>query len=120
MIEEKPPRIRRWAPRVLLVVLAPLVCFGLVEGTLRLCGFGYPTEFLISYVQDGRRILVQNNRFGWRFFGPKLSRSPHPIAITRAKPPGTVRIFVFGESAAKGEPQRSPLSTRSRSDCHQP
>jgi tetratricopeptide (TPR) repeat protein len=34
-----------------------------------------------------------------------MARLPHPISVPRRKPPGTVRIFVFGESAAYGDPQ---------------
>ncbi len=72
---------------------------------LRLAGFGYPTAFLLPASQNGQKVFVQNNRFGWRFFGPKLSRKPWLISIPQAKAPDTVRIFVFGESAAEGFPQ---------------
>lgn len=34
-----------------------------------------------------------------------MSRSPYPLSITLQKPSGTIRIFVFGESAAYGDPQ---------------
>ena len=34
-----------------------------------------------------------------------MARLPFPIAIPQIKAPGTVRIFVFGESAAFGDPQ---------------
>jgi tetratricopeptide (TPR) repeat protein len=48
---------------------------------------------------------VQNNRFGWRFFGPRAARLPVATSIPREKPPDTLRIFVFGESTAFGDPQ---------------
>jgi tetratricopeptide (TPR) repeat protein len=48
---------------------------------------------------------VQNNQFGWRFFGARMSRLPHTISILRDKAPETIRVFVFGESAAFGDPQ---------------
>ena len=48
---------------------------------------------------------MQNNQFGWRFFGAQMARLPQPISILRDKAPGTIRIFVFGESAAFGDPQ---------------
>ncbi|MBN2685974.1 MAG: tetratricopeptide repeat protein [Pontiellaceae bacterium] len=54
---------------------------------------------------DGRKLLVQNDRFGWRFFGSAYARTPMPFAIERKAPPGTIRIFVMGESAALGDPQ---------------
>ncbi|HWX19166.1 MAG TPA: tetratricopeptide repeat protein [Candidatus Binatia bacterium] len=84
---------------------APLVFFGLLELALRLSGFGHPTRFLLSWSDPGRKILVQNNQFGWRFFGARMSRLPHPISLAERKAPGTLRVFVFAESAAFGDPQ---------------
>jgi tetratricopeptide (TPR) repeat protein len=89
----------------MLLVLAPILCLGILELGLRLASYGYPTAFLLPHDFRAKRLLVQNNQFGWRFFGEQMARTPAPIAITAAKPPGTVRIFVFGESAAYGDPQ---------------
>jgi tetratricopeptide (TPR) repeat protein len=83
----------------------PLVFFGLLELGLRLAGFGYPTAFLLKSSNHGEKTFVQNNQFGWRFFGPRAAREPFATSIPREKPPDTVRIFVFGESAAFGDPQ---------------
>lgn len=87
------------------VIGVPLLCFGLLELCLRLAGFGYPTAFLLKSSNHGEKTFVQNNQFSWRFFGPRVARLPEAISISREKPPGTVRIFVFGESAAFGDPQ---------------
>ena len=94
-----------WSFRLLTIVGGPLVFLALLELSLRLAGWGYPTAFLLRTSRYGRDLLVQNNQFGWRFFGPKLSRLPAPLCISRQKPSETIRIFVLGESAAKGEPQ---------------
>jgi tetratricopeptide (TPR) repeat protein len=83
----------------------PLLFFGLLELGLRLAGFGYPTAFLLKSSNHGENTFVQNNQFGWRFFGPRAARLPDATSIPREKPPNTVRIFVFGESAAYGDPQ---------------
>jgi tetratricopeptide (TPR) repeat protein len=83
---------------------APIIFLLIVEVALRLGGFGYPTSFLLSTTEAGRPLYVQNNQFGWRFFGPQLARRPHPIAVARPKPPQVVRVLVLGESAAKGDP----------------
>jgi len=83
----------------------PLLFFGLLELALRLAGFGYPTAFLLNSSNHGQNTFVQNNQFGWRFFGPRMARLPDATSIPRVKPPDTVRIFVFGESAAYGDPQ---------------
>lgn len=99
------PRAKLWGFRLAAVVLAPTLFFLLLELVLRVAGFGYPTSFLLPSVVNGRQVFVQNNRFGWRFFGPNYSRRPTPFAIPRVKPPDTVRVFVFGGSAAYGDPQ---------------
>ncbi|MGC9940908.1 MAG: tetratricopeptide repeat protein [Verrucomicrobiota bacterium] len=83
----------------------PLVFLGATELVLRLIGFGYPTGFFLSSVRDGHAVLVQNNQFGWRFFGPVMARIPESICIPQVKSSNTVRIVVFGESAALGDPE---------------
>ncbi len=50
-------------------------------------------------------MLVQNDHFGWRFFGQKYTRWPESLAITPKASADTVRVFVLGESAAYGDPQ---------------
>jgi len=82
-----------------------MVILALVELTLRLAGCGYPTTFLLVSSRDGGKHFIQNNQFGWRFFGAKMARTPAPIFIPQIKPPETVRVFVFGESAAFGDPE---------------
>jgi tetratricopeptide (TPR) repeat protein len=87
------------------MIAAPLVLFGVLEVALRLGGFGYPTGFLLHSTYKGRALLVQNNQFGYRFFGARMARTPAPIALPTPKAQGTIRIFVLGESAAFGDPQ---------------
>src|SRR6266540_4046804 len=94
-----------WRMRLLVLLGTPVIFFTLVEGILRVAGVGHPTAFLLPSSHQGKETLVQNNQFGWRFFGARMARTPHPISLSRAKPEGTVRIFVFGESAAYGDPQ---------------
>jgi tetratricopeptide (TPR) repeat protein len=94
-----------WGFRLAALAGVPLLCLGLLELGLRLAGFGYPTVFLLKSSNHGENTYVQNNQFGWRFFGPRAARQPEATSILREKPPGTVRIFVFGESAAYGDPQ---------------
>lgn len=97
-------RKKIWFFRVVLLAL-PFAVLMVLESVLRLAGFGYPTGFLLPSENHGERTFIQNNQFGWRFFGPRMARLPAPISIARQKPAGTVRIFVFGESAAFGDPQ---------------
>lgn len=96
---------RLWAYRLSALLLSPLLFFLLLEGALRLVGFGQPTDFLLPARINGQDVFVQNDHFSWRFFGPELARQPAPLVIPKTKAAGTVRIFVFGESAAFGDPQ---------------
>jgi tetratricopeptide (TPR) repeat protein len=98
-------RHKVWAFRLGACLAAPVIFLVLLELILRLAGFGFPTAFLLPGERDGEKVLIQNNRFGWRFFGREMSRNPNPICLPQVKPPSTVRIFVFGESAAYGDPQ---------------
>jgi tetratricopeptide (TPR) repeat protein len=91
--------------RLLALIAAPTLFLALLELGLRVAGFGHPASFLLPSSHHGRETFVQNNQFGWNFFGPRMARLPFPFSITREKSSGTIRIFVFGESAAKGEPQ---------------
>jgi tetratricopeptide (TPR) repeat protein len=98
-------RRKIWCFRLLVVIGIPIIFLGITELALRLIGFGYPTGFLLASQRDGQKVLVQNNQFGWRFFGPAMARMPAPICIPQTKDSNTVRIFVFGESAALGDPE---------------
>lgn len=93
-----------WAFRVLASFGVPLVLLTLLELALRIGGYGHLTAFLLPGSRAGNPVLEPNRQFGWRFFGPELARLPHPFSIARPKPKDTIRIFVLGESAAKGDP----------------
>ena len=90
-----------------LALLSPILLLGLAELVLRLAGYGWPTSFFLERHQEGRTLLVENPKFGWRFFPPAIARTPQPLSLAAIKPAGTVRIFVFGESAAMGDPEPS-------------
>jgi len=94
-----------WGFRLLVAIGIPLLFLGVMEITLRLIGFGHPTGFLLPAQRDGQPVFVQNNQFGWRFFGPAMAREPEPLCLSRVKDAKTVRVIVFGESAAQGDPQ---------------
>ena len=97
------PPSRRWLFRALALV-SPILVLGLGELGLRLAGYGYTTSFFLERRHEGRTLLMENPKFGWRFFPPSLARSPQPLSLAAAKAPGTIRIFVLGESAAMGDP----------------
>lgn len=106
-LRPSPPISRRklWVFRLTAAIGVPLLLIALLESGLRIAGFGYPTSFLISSDEYTRPVWIENPQFGWRFFGPKLSQSPASFAIPVEKPSDTIRVFVFGGSAALGDPQ---------------
>lgn len=93
-----------WLKRGALALIAPLIFLGAAEVILRVIGFGYPTSYFVSSKEDPQR-LVENPHFGRRFFPAGLLRVPPPTRFLREKQPGTIRIFIFGESAAMGDPK---------------
>src|SRR5271166_2342651 len=89
----------------LLALVSPLVVLFLLEAVLRLAGYGYPTSFFLKTRHNGTAVLVENPKFGWRFFPPAVARAPQPLELQLQKTAGSVRVFVFGESAAMGDPE---------------
>lgn len=87
------------------MVLTPLLVLAGLEAALRLAGFGYPTGFFLRRTINGKDFVVENQKFGWRFFDPAIARAPRPTVLPAVKSAGTYRIFVLGESAAFGDPQ---------------
>jgi tetratricopeptide (TPR) repeat protein len=85
-------------------VLVPLLLIGVLEGLLRLAGYGYSTRFFKPSTVNGVDYLVPNERFTHRFFPPAVARPVLPFRMLAKKPEGTYRIFVFGASAALGDP----------------
>jgi tetratricopeptide (TPR) repeat protein len=96
---------RQWWLFRITALLLPVLLLGLVEIGLRLAGYGYATSFFRKTRVDGQGFLVNNDTFSLRFFPPELARWPGTLRFPAIKPPDTVRIFIFGESAAMGDPQ---------------
>jgi tetratricopeptide (TPR) repeat protein len=86
------------------MILGPLIVFTCVELVLRLVDYGYPTSFFLRTTINGREFYVPNPKFTFRFFSATQARPTLPIRIAAEKPKGTYRIFLFGESAANGDP----------------
>jgi tetratricopeptide (TPR) repeat protein len=98
-------RRKLWLFRLTALLILPLLLFGVLEVILRVAGYGYATSFFKPQRIGGEDVLVENDNFGLRFFPPALARSPAPIVFKPKKQPGTFRIFLFGESAALGDPR---------------
>ncbi len=89
--------------RLAAAAIVPLAFFLVLEGGLRLAGFGYDTRFFVPDEAPGT--YRTNPRFTERFFPASFGLKPVNFRLARAKPAGTVRIFVLGESAAMGVPE---------------
>jgi tetratricopeptide (TPR) repeat protein len=96
---------RKWLFRFIALVVLPLLLLGGVEAGLRLAGYGFPTGFFKKIRIADKDYFINNEKFTLRFFPPQLARWPDPFLFPAVKPPDTIRIFIFGESAAMGDPQ---------------
>lgn len=94
---------RRWTYRLLALSFSVSILL-LVELGLRVAGTGYPTSFLVP-LADKSGYVTDNYKFAWRFFPKPLARTPQPIVVEKRKPEDTVRIIIFGGSAAMGDPE---------------
>ena len=101
------PARRLWLFRFCAAILIPLAVVSALELGLRWFGFGYPTSFFLPTTIGGQNYFVPNDKFGYRFFPPALARTPAPQRLPVVKSPSAFRIFVFGESAALGDPDSS-------------
>ena len=95
---------RKWLFRLLAMLILPLGALAIPELGLRLGGYGYDTHFFKPITIGVQEILVENDSYGFRFFPPEVARVPRPIMIEVPKPADVYRVFIFGESAAEGDP----------------
>ena len=109
----KPPsRGRLWSFRLTALAL-PFVLLLVLELGLRITGQGYRTSFFTTERgADGKDYLLNNDRFTLRFFPPELARWPGTFKLLADKPTDVLRVFIFGESAAMGDPQPSVGASR--------
>jgi tetratricopeptide (TPR) repeat protein len=95
---------KKWFLRGCLAILTPAIFLLLLEGGLRLAGYGYPSSCFLRKEADGRTFFIENSKFELRFFPPALLRTPSSYTISDHKDSKTYRIFVIGSSAAAGYP----------------
>jgi tetratricopeptide (TPR) repeat protein len=94
---------QRWFRAIVIAI--PFVTFITLELILRAVGFGYPTSFFLQRQVNGETVFIENQEFSRRYFPKGLERVSQPLMFRAAKPTNTVRLFVFGESAAMGDPE---------------
>jgi lysophospholipase L1-like esterase len=113
----RPPLSRRKRFVFSIVALAlPFVLLALVEGVLRLKGFGgYPAMFRrIGPVAGGDLVIAdQGGAVSWFFANPTRAGLNEFHAFVDPKPTNMMRIFCVGESAMQGYPQPRHLAASS-------
>lgn len=98
-----PEQSRRWLPYA-MVILSPILFFLLLEGTLRIMGYGEDYSLFIPL--EGQTDLMRiNPKVGSRYyvdtrFQPEVSADL--FKVTKDK--STIRIFAVGGSSAAGYP----------------
>ncbi len=98
-------RRQLWLMRVAAMLFIPLFILGGIELGLRLAGYGYDTSFFHRIKIERRDYYVPNENFSYRFFPPAIARRTLPFRFAAEKSTNSYRIFLFGESAAMGDPE---------------
>ena len=92
-----------WPRRAALAVAGPLLFLLLTEASLRLARFGHSTHLFVPEGTPG--VYRTNPHFTSPFLPDAFDIAPLDLRLTLRKPPGAVRVFVLGESAARGVPE---------------
>ncbi|XOV72740.1 MAG: tetratricopeptide repeat protein [Verrucomicrobiota bacterium] len=100
-----PSPFKKWAFRLLAMLLVSGCVLGGLEGALRLIGFGDHPYFFQKRVFNNTEYWTENPGFLYRFMPRTQARSPRPVMFPVKKAENVVRIFVLGESAAMGDPE---------------
>src|SRR5450631_4592604 len=98
---------RRWLMRLFTMTFVPLLLLSGLELGLRLFGYGYDTYFFRELQIHGQNYYVPNETFSDRFFPAAIARTALPIRFAAEKATNSYRIFLFGESAANGDPDNT-------------
>ena len=62
----------------MMAILAPVLFLGLVEGGLRLFGYGHSTNFFVK--NEATDTYTPNEKFSWRFYSPEIAKHPLPFS----------------------------------------
>ena len=84
--------------------MLPVLFFIGLEVGLEKIGIGYPTRFALIREINGQEAYVDNPRFFWQFFPPRMARTCDPFVVPVQKHPSTYRIFLLGASIVRGDP----------------
>jgi tetratricopeptide (TPR) repeat protein len=108
VLSRKQVVVFRW-----ICVLLPFVVIGLVEGGLRLMGWGGYARIIRPVGETEHGTLVITDPAGaatWFFANRERPGYNEQYSFHEPKAPGTIRIVLVGESAMKGFPQPRHLA----------
>ena len=91
--------------RLLASIVLPLLVLCGLEAGLRISGYGRSLHFFKKIDIGGHEYLVNDDLFALKFFPPEMTRTTSALRMEPQKPPDVFRIFIFGESAAMGDPE---------------
>lgn len=103
--------MKRWAYRIFAFAVLPVALLAIMEGGLRVCGYGCSSRFVVKkQLGDGTAYLL-NKAFYQQFFRLPVDSivtwDDLEFAVKSRKDENAYRIFVFGGSAANGMPPDS-------------
>ncbi len=98
-----PRSTRKGFHRALLALGAPVLFLIALETGLRISGYGVSTDLFIPDDRPG--YYRTNPHFTAPYFPAQFDITPLNFRIPRTKEAGHLRIFVLGESAARGTPE---------------
>src|SRR3984957_7303681 len=92
---------------------SPVALLLLIELMLRLCGFGGYAPFFhkVGPVPGGTLVVTEQAGADSWFFNSGMAGDTTQYSFLHPKPTNTFRIFLVGESAAKGSPQPRNLAS---------
>jgi tetratricopeptide (TPR) repeat protein len=97
-----------------MCTVAPVSLLGLAELSLRSAGYGQSTAYLTERNFDGQAYYMPGKAFFQQFFSLPVDSFTNwddfEFQIPVRKAENTVRIFVFGSSAANGQPPDAAAS----------
>lgn len=87
-----------------MAIIVPFAFLALLEGMLRLTGYGHDTSLFVPFPNDASKV-VMNRYASERYFSDTVNATKgYYEPFNKQKLPGTLRLFVLGESTAAGYP----------------
>jgi lysophospholipase L1-like esterase len=88
----------------LMAFIVQFAFLALLEGVLRLTGYGHDTSLFVNFPNDLSKV-VMNRYASDRYFSDTVNATKgYYEPFNKQKVPGTLRLFVLGESTAAGYP----------------